>query len=187
MQNVIRLSPTVTLRLTPRATASPSAPKKLRVKLKPKSRQALTGITNLSVSRAVETADTPSVRVVSSSSSSNISPRRVDLRVPGPFTRIRQVQRGCFSAAVAVRDTNGGLELQGRVLCLKIFAKKEAIERRARHVIIQELLAYKAISATVTGQKWLPFVMRLDASLEDTYCLYFAMVSSLQLDCLLTS
>jgi hypothetical protein len=47
----------------------------------------------------------------------------------------------------------------------------------ARHVIIQELLAYKAISATVTGQKWLPFVMRLDASLEDAYCLYFAMVS----------
>ena len=178
MQKVIRLSPTVTLRLTPCATASPATPKKLcaTLKLKP-SRQALTSITNLSIPHAVETDDAPTVVT----SSSSISPplTSCDVRIPGPFTYVRHVQRGSFSTAVAVRDTNGGREVRGRVLCMKIFVKEEAIERRARHVIVQELLAYQAISI-VTGQKWLPFVMRLDASLEDAYCLYFAMVSFLQ-------
>jgi hypothetical protein len=176
MQNVIRISPKVTLRLTPCAgTASPSS-QKPRSKLKPKSRQALTGITNLVVPRATD-KDDASNNIVSSSKT---PPRRAsyDVRIPGPFLRIRHVQRGCFSEAIAVRDMNGGRESRGRVLCLKRFVKTEVAENRAHHIILQELQAYKAMS--LAGQKWLPFVMRLDASLEDAYCLYFVMVRSLE-------
>jgi hypothetical protein len=176
MQNVIRISPKVTLRLTPCAvTASPSS-QKPRSKLKPKSRQALIGITNLVVPRAAD-KDDASNNIISSSKT---PPRRApyDVRIPGPFLRIRHVQRGCFSEAIAVRDMNGGRELRGRVLCLKRFVKTEVAENRAHHIILQELQAYKAMS--LAGQKWLPFVMRLDASLEDAYCLYFVMVRSLE-------
>jgi serine/threonine protein kinase len=188
MQNVIRvrLRQGLTLRLTPRVPAPPSPPpKKLRIKLKLKSRQAFAGITNLSVPRAADSENDDAPAVVVSSSPSQTSRRRAfkKVRVPGPFRRIRHLQKGCISEAVAVRDINGRREHRGRVLCLKIFSKKEAVEKRSRHVILEELLAYKAISAVTSlrGEKWLPFVMRLDASLEDASSLYFAMVSSLQL------
>jgi hypothetical protein len=180
MQNVIRISPTVTLRLTPRAVTGSQKP---RSKLKPKSRQVLTGITNLVVPRASENDDT-SNNIVSSSKTPT---RRAscDVRVPGPFLRIRHVQKGCLSEVIAVRDMNGGRKLRGRVLCLKRFVKTEVAENRAHRIILQELQAYKAMG--LAGKKWLPFVMRLDASLEDAFCLYFAMVRSLEnVDSLLT-
>ena len=176
MHNVIRLSPTVTLRLAPRSLAAPlPLPQKPHIKLKPKSRQALTGITNVSIARTTELDDSDAATPVVTPSHTMSRHRSRNVRVPGPFIRIRHVQNGCFSAATAVRDINGGRELRGRVLCLKIFPKKKVIRNKARHVVLRELLAYKAMSA-VTGDKWLPFVMRLDASLEDAYNLYFAMV-----------
>jgi hypothetical protein len=133
MQNVIRISPKVTLRLTPCAgTASPSS-QKPRSKLKPKSRQALTGITNLVVPRATD-KDDASNNIVSSSKT---PPRRAsyDVRIPGPFLRIRHVQGGCFSDAIAVRDMNGGRG--GHIPCLNRFLKAEVAESRAHHIILQ--------------------------------------------------
>ncbi|GLB39912.1 putative phosphorylase kinase, gamma [Lyophyllum shimeji] len=81
--------------------------------------------------------------------------------VPGPFRKIRVIQKQPHSEVVAVRDMNGGLELRrGRPMCLKIM-RRETEEQ----MIVRELRAYKALSHA-GGSQWLAYVMRLEASLE---------------------
>lgn len=74
-----------------------------------------------------------------------------------------------------MRDMRGGRELGGRAMCLKIFDKD-----RDMKPLQQELLAYKALSkyAEANANKWAPYVMRLEASLEEPYDGFLAMVSS---------
>jgi len=94
--------------------------------------------------------------------------------LPRPFIRICRIQEGSHGKTEAVRDINGGREGRDRVLCVKIFdrtVKSKAFD--------QELAAYMALSraATRCGSNWLPFVMRLEASLEEPERTFFVMVS----------
>jgi hypothetical protein len=190
MHNVIRLSPTVTLRLSPRPDGA------LRLKLRPKtSRPALGGITNVvdSPPRGSDTdadklsAESRAPPKPSPAHSSQFSrvvkamPRR--LSPPGPFKELGRVGKGTFGDAVAVHDMRGLRGAQGRPLCLKIFQKKKIIKAEKEYVIVQELLAYQALSACATD-KWLPFVMRLEASMEDAHRVVFAMVRHCQIPCI---
>ncbi|KAG6835369.1 hypothetical protein H0H93_002113 [Arthromyces matolae] len=88
---------------------------------------------------------------------------------PGPFILLNTIRHDNVSRVVAVRDTdNGNAPTDGRPMCLKIVPKMK------EHIIFQELEAYKALFRD-TGDHWAPFVMRLEASLEDHDHIFFAL------------
>lgn len=98
--------------------------------------------------------------------------------IPGPFKVISLLESGAFGQAAAVRELDprwsvGGQS--GRVMCMKVFNKKEALRKKHVASVVQELLAYKTL-AWAGNVKGKSFVMELDAALEDETHLYFAMV-----------
>ncbi|KAF9463274.1 kinase-like domain-containing protein [Collybia nuda] len=184
MPGIIRLSETVTLRLNTHSdTPDPSS---LRITIKPKMiRQALVGITNTtedgplldSVGDACEASILPLTPGPTSPAPSH-SPReikRLPRRCPpGPFYRLGPAGEGTFSKIIAVRDLRSKGGAGGRVLCLKVFEKEKLRNEGAERVVVQELRAFQTLTAAA-HDKWLPFVMRMEASMEDTERIIFAM------------
>ncbi|KAF8062321.1 kinase-like domain-containing protein [Lyophyllum atratum] len=186
MHQALRLAPNVTLRLTPRAPDFASrSPSTLRIKanLASQPRGTLGPITNTVSGRDEAAVVDPTPRqgkgnlitlptsdVLPTGIATPLRPRPVEPSVPGPFLQICTIRQEVFSTVVAVRDMNGGRDLRrGRPMCLKIMRREEEREMLAR-----ELAAYVALSKAARGD-WVPYVMRLEASLEEAYHVYFVM------------
>lgn len=174
MDQFIRLSSTITLRgpCTP-GVFSPS-PRSVAIE----QRGIFAGITN-TVHAPADVSDSghgPKLTIrLRKDATIKLLPRHDDIVSPGPFLRIRFIQSGGNGTVVAVRDMKGGREVRGRPLCAKIFTKAQD-----QGPLVQELSAYKALSARTeeTEEKqWPPYVIRLEASLEEANRTFFFMVS----------
>ena len=182
MRRFLHITPTVRVHLTSRSTKAP-LPKKHGTVRDPL--QSITNVSAATLTTTPSTAETHGVNTragdvsVSDPTKPELSPSLSDFDFeipyfPRPFFRICKIQEGSHGKTEAVRDINGGREGRDRVLCVKIFhrtAKSKAFE--------QELAAYMALSRATTrcGYNWLPFVMRLEASLEEPDRTFFVMVS----------
>lgn len=185
MPNIIRLSATATLRLNPDKDITSSLP--LKIKIKPKaSFRALVGITN-TADATPPSASRKDIRELPSSDRPSPSPQQSSRPIkrlprlcpPGPFYHLGRVGKGTFGDAIAVRDLRFLGGSRGRVLCLKVFEKAKIKQARSEWVIVQELHAFQTLTASA-GDRWFPFVMRMEASMEDTKSIIFAMVSPCQ-------
>ncbi|KAG6916638.1 hypothetical protein DXG01_006058 [Tephrocybe rancida] len=105
-----------------------------------------------------------------SSSSSDDEDDEAFISGPGPFL-IRTLRDDTSARVVAVRDMdNGRALLKGRPMCMKI------IKRSEDQAITRELKAYKALARErERTQGWAPYVMRLEAALEEVERLFFVM------------
>ncbi|RDB23495.1 Cyclin-dependent kinase 1 [Hypsizygus marmoreus] len=94
--------------------------------------------------------------------------------LPGPFLHVRMLRNGGHSSVVIVRDMDGGRSFRGRPLCAKIVTREQD---RTTMVCTNEVAAYKALCAFARegGQRWLSYVMRLEAMLEEAYRSFFIM------------
>lgn len=186
MQNPIRLSTNVTLRLdSPPDIAALSL---LRINIKSKaSCRTLVGITNIVETQPPPASNKDTYEMPAQSPNphrplpSPQQPSRPIKRLPrlfppGPFYRLGRVGKGTFGDAIAVRDLRFLGGSRGRALCLKVFGKAKMKEAHAEWVIVQELHAFQTLTASARD-KWFPFVMRMEASMEDTENIIFAMVS----------
>ncbi|KAF7319399.1 Protein kinase domain-containing protein [Mycena chlorophos] len=94
------------------------------------------------------------------------------LEIPGPFAFLRKIQSGTFGDAIAVREPG-----YGRVLCMKVLNKRSAVRRGELPGIVQEVIAYRSIARNNSKEavEGGPFVMQLEASLQDEANLYLIM------------
>ncbi|KAJ7099708.1 kinase-like domain-containing protein [Mycena epipterygia] len=103
-----------------------------------------------------------------------------EIPAPGPFLFLKKVQSGSYGEAVAVRELDSewlqGIS-PGRVLCMKVFNKKNSLSRGLIPGIVQEVLAYRnlARASPRTDNEGEGFVMSLEASLQDENRLFFVM------------
>ncbi|KAG6879588.1 hypothetical protein C0992_001035 [Termitomyces sp. T32_za158] len=92
-----------------------------------------------------------------------------DTNSPGPFISIHEIRHDTTVRVVAVRDMdNGRALLRGRPMCIKIVPKS------MDDIIARELKAYKALHRS-SIDSWVPYVMRLEASLKEHNHLFFIM------------
>ena len=183
MRRFLNITPTVRLHLASRSAKAPPPKKHGTV------RDPLQVITNVSATTSGTTPSTTETDDLTARADDDVlvpDPKKPglspsvsdsDIKIPyfpRPFFRIRKIQEGSHGKTEAVRDINGGREGRDRVLCVKIF--DQTVNSRAFE---QELIAYMALSRATTrcGYNWLPFVMRLEASLEEPDRTFFVMVS----------
>jgi hypothetical protein len=189
MATVIRLSPTVTLRLTLRPIQPPTdGPDpgtamihRPIIRLRP--RRVFDVVTNKGTAKQDLTPPVPPLAPDPDTHAPLEAPARPRGRAllpatcapPGPFQLLRRVQPGSYGEAVVVREMGRG---PGRalVMCMKVFEKKVVLKNNLLSALLREVLAYKRLSFGERAQGQ-AFVMDLQCAMQDEEKVFYAMVS----------
>ncbi|KAG6842090.1 hypothetical protein C0991_002744 [Blastosporella zonata] len=100
-----------------------------------------------------------------------------ELDYPGPFYLLHEIRHDNAARIVAVRDMDNGREfLRGRPMCLKLMPRCEKLQIRS------EVTAFRALAVAKWDKGgenedpvWAPFVMRVEAILEEVDRVVFVM------------